>query len=171
MTNLVTISEEIKASVAPIMDKWVVDRCEMLKNLRGIIRGLNDNEEFKEYYQDHKSRDRYFSISSAKFFFVQRMGYGKGDYQLAAYESDARIDELMKKEAAAKLKKIDVAVAKKINFDVDSIEKIYFNTAGKDGYVEGAWKLNGEKVFSFDTIYAGGYNIQCLHIRTKYKLK
>ena len=42
---------------------------------------------------------------------------------------------------------------------------------GLDGYMEGAWKLDNGKVFSFETFYAGGHNIQCLHVRTKYKLK
>lgn len=171
MTNLATIANEIKASVAPIMDRWVEDRVEVLMGLKEEIRGIDTNEEFNEYYNDIRARDKYFSRSSAKFFWFDRKGYTKGDYMLAAYEGSATIREKMEKEAAAKLKKIDVAVAKKINFDVNSVEKLYFNTTGKDGYVEGAWKLNSEKVFSFDTIYAGGYNIQRLHIRTKYKLK
>ena len=171
MTNLSVVIEDIKATVAPLMDRWVEDRVAALMELKEQIRTLDQNEEFNEYYNDIRSRDRYFSRSSAKFFWFGRQGYTKGDYMLAAYDGKAYIEEKMKKEAAAKLKKIDVAVAKKIDFDVNSIEKLYFNTTGKDGYVEGAWKINGEKVFSFDTIYAGGYNIQCLHVRTKYKLK
>lgn len=171
MTNLVKIVDEIKASVAPIMDRWVEDRVAALMALKEEIRAIDQDEEFNDWYNQIRARDRYFSRSSAKFNWFAHKGYGKGDYCLAAYDGQAYIQEKMEKEAAAKLKKIDVAVAKKINFDVDSIEKLYFNTTGKDGYVEGAWKLNGEKVFSFDTIYAGGYNIQRLHIRTKYKLK
>ena len=98
------------------------------------------------------------------------IGYTKGDINMASYEPETVIRNKAIKDAAHKLAKIDVAVAKKINFDVASIEKLYLNE-GKEGYIEGAWKLNNEKVFSFDTIYAGGYNIQCLHVRTKYKLK
>ena len=171
MTNLSVVIEDIKATVAPLMDRWVEDRVAALMELKEQIKTLDQNEEFNEYYNDIRSRDRYFSRSSAKFYWFGRQGYTKGDYMLAAYDGKAYIEEKMKKEAAAKLKKIDVAVAKKIDFDVNSIEKLYFNTTGKDGYVEGAWKINGEKVFSFDTIYAGGYNIQRLHVRTKYKLK
>ena len=171
MTNVATIAAEIKETVAPLMAKWVEDRTAALMELKTLIRGLDENEEFNEYYNNVRARDKYFSRSSAKFCWFDRLGYTKGDYMLAAYDGEAYIREKMEKEAAAKLKKIDVAVAKKINVEVTSIEKLYFNTTGKDGYVEGAWKINGEKVFSFDTIYAGGYNIQRLHIRTKYKFK
>lgn len=171
MSNIKNIANEIKASVAPIMEKWVDDRVAVLMDLKEQIRGLDTNKEFNEYYNDIRARDKYFSRSSAKFYWFDRKGYTKGDYMLAAYEGSAYIREKMEKNADAKLMKIDKAVAKKIDFDVNSIEKLYFNTTGKDGYVEGAWKLNGEKVFSFDTIYAGGYNIQCFHVRTKYKLK
>jgi hypothetical protein len=66
--------------------------------------------------------------------------------------------------------KIEVAVAKKIDFEVNSVEKLFCRN-GLDGYMEGAWKLDNGKVFSFETFYAGGHNIQCLHVRTKYKLK
>lgn len=171
MTNVTTIAAEIKETVAPLMAKWVEDRVAVLTELKEMIRGIDTNEEFNEYYNNIRARDKYFSRSSAKFCWFDRMGYTKGDYMLAAYEGTATIREKMEKDADAKLKKIDVAVAKKINFEVNSIEKISFNTEAKDGYVEGSWKINGEKTFSFNTIYAGGYNIQCFHVRTKYKLK
>lgn len=170
MTNIKPIIADIKATVAPLMDKWIVDRVNVIMELKNIYRGLDDNEEFNSWYNEIRLRDRYFSRSSAKFGWISSMGYGKGDYMLAAYESKSEIEKKMAKEAAARLMKIDKAVEKKINFDVNSVEKLFLNE-GKDGYFEGAWKLNGEKVFSFDTFYAGGHNIQCFHVRTKYKLK
>ena len=170
MTKLAVIIEDIKATVTPLMDRWVEDRVNVIMELKNIYRGLDENEEFNKYYNERRSYDRYFSRSSAKFYWIADMGYGKGDYMLAAYESKAEIQKKMEKEAAAKLSKIDVAVAKKVNIDVDSVEKLFFRE-GKDGYFEGAWKINGEKLFSFDTFYAGGYNIQCFHVRTKYKFK
>jgi len=171
MTTVKMIAEEIKTTVAPIMDRWVDDRVAQIVNLKAEIAAVKDNEEFKEKYEAARARDRYCSMSNFRFYWFERRGVTKGDYLLATYEGAAYIREKMVKEAAAKLKKIDVAVAKKVNFSVDSVEKLYFKTTGKDGFVEGAWKLNGEKVFSFETFYAGGYNIQCFHVRTKYKLK
>lgn len=171
MTTVKMIAEEIKTTIAPIMDRWVDDRVIQLTKLKAEIAEVSNSEEFQEKYKAARERDRYCSMSNFRFYWFERRGVTKGDYMLAVYEGAAYIREKMQKEAANKLKKIDVAVSKKINFDVTSVEKLYFNTTGKDGFVEGAWKLNGEKKFSFETFYAGGYNIQCFHVRTKYNLK
>lgn len=170
MTNIKPIIEDIKATVAPLMEKWIADRVAVIMELKSMYRDMDDNEEFKEYYENIRKVDRFFTRSTARYTWFANMGYSKGDYMLAVYESKADIEKKMEKQAAAKLSKIDTAVEKKINFDVTSVEKMYLRE-GKDGYFEGAWKVNGEKVFSFDTFYAGGYNIQCFHVRTKYKLK
>jgi hypothetical protein len=170
MSNLYNIIADIKETVAPLMERWVEDRVEMIMELKNMYRGLDDNKEFNEYYESIRKADRYFSRSSAKYYWFDRMGYSKGDYMLAAYESKSEIQKKMEKQATSKLLKIDTAVVKKINVDVDSVEKLYFRE-GKDGYFEGAWKINGEKLFSFDTFYAGGHSVQCFHVRTKYKFK
>lgn len=80
----------------------------------------------------------------------------------------------MKKEAENTISKIDIAVAKKLaGVDVKEVELNYC-CVGKDGFIEGDWTLtttdNKTRFFRFYTTYAGGYNIQCLHIRTKYIL-
>lgn len=170
MSNLDQIVTEIKETVSPLMDRWVEDRTTTILDLKEQVKTISEDPEFKSSYEKSKASDRWLSMSTFKFFWFQRKGYTKGDYMLATYETASTIRTKMEKEAANKLLKIDVAVKKKINFDVDSVEKLYF-TEGKDGYFEGAWKLNNEKTFSFDTFYAGGYNIQCFHVRTKYKLK
>jgi|TARA_B110000914_G_scaffold204743_1_gene199378 hypothetical protein len=169
MTNLKAIIKDIKETATPLMNKWVDDRTAYVMNIKEVLKSIED-EEFLAEFAVHKARDRYLSKSTFKFIKMVGKGYTKGDIQLARYEGESDIRIKMQKDANHKLAKIDVAVAKKINFDVDSVEKLYLDH-GKDGFIEGAWKLNGEKIFSFDTIYAGGYNIQCLHVRTKYKLK
>ena len=169
MTNLKVIIEEIKETVTPLMEKWVDDRTAYVLNIKEVWKTVED-EAFLEEFAVHKAYDRYLSKSSFKFIKMIGKGFNKGDIQLAIWEGEESIRIKMQKDADHKLAKIDVAVAKKINFDVNSVEKIFLDE-GKDGFFEGAWKLNGEKVFSFDTFYAGGYNIQCFHVRTKYKLK
>ena len=169
MTNVKAIIKDIKETATPLMNKWVIDRTAYVMNIKKVYLSIED-EAFLEEFAERKARDRYLSKSSFKFFKMIGKGFTKGDIQLAMYEGEPDIRIKMQKDAVHKLAKIDVAVAKKINFDVNSVEKLYLDE-GKDGFIEGAWKLNGEKIFSFDTIYAGGYNIQCLHVRTKYKLK
>ena len=152
------------------MDRWIEDRVAYLLDLQTQIRTVTQDEDFQAQFKANKELDRFLSTSSYKFHWFEMRGVSKGDYRTACYESPTGIRAKVEKDAVQKLKKIDVAVAKKINFDVTAVEQLYV-TEGKDGYVEGAWLLNGEKTFSFETIYAGGYNIQCLHVRTKYKLK
>jgi len=166
-----TIAEEIKESVRPLMAKWVDDRIVYLLNLRTWMRSEETKSAIDEHYNEMKPLGgKYYMRSNARSSVYQKAGIGKGDEQLIAYYGQD--DWLIKtqKQAEQKLLKIEVAVFKKVNFDVDSVEKLSI-TEGRDGYMEGSWKLNNDKVFSFETFYAGGYNIQCLHVRTKYKLK
>ena len=169
MTNMTDIISDIKDTVAPLMNKWVDDRTAYVMDIKKVYLSIEDDA-FLEEFAKHKSDNRYLSKSTFKFITMIGKGFTKGDIQLAIYEGERDIRVKMQKDAAHKLAKIDIAVKKKINFDVNSVEKLYLDE-GKDGFIEGAWKLNGEQIFSFDTIYAGGYNIQCLHVRTKYKLK
>jgi hypothetical protein len=166
-----TIAEEIKESVRPLMVKWVDDRIKYLLNLRTWMQSDETKAAIDEHYIEMKPLGgKYYNRSNARSSVYAKAGIGKGDEQLIAYYGQD--DWLLKaqKDAEAKLLKIEVAVFKKVTFDVDTVEKINI-TEGRDGYMEGSWKLNNDKVFSFETFYAGGYNIQCLHVRTKYKLK
>tara|TARA_B110000908_G_scaffold147704_1_gene179631 strand:- start:2 stop:523 length:522 start_codon:yes stop_codon:yes gene_type:complete len=165
-----TIAEEIKESVRPLMAKWVDDRIVYLLKSRTWMQSQSTQTLIDDKYFECKGFSKYFMRSDARRMVYSQAGIGKGDQQLIAYYGQD--DWLIKaqKDAEQKLLKIEVAVFKKVNFDVDSVEKLSI-TEGRDGYMEGAWKLNNDKVFSFETFYAGGYNIQCLHVRTKYKLK
>ena len=139
------IAEEIKETVRPLMEKWVTDRVNYLTNTRTWMHSDETKLAIDERYENHK-------LIAGKY-------YMRGDARRSLYNA-----------MGIKLMKIEVAVAKKIDFEVNSVEKLFCRN-GLDGYMEGAWKLDNGKVFSFETFYAGGHNIQCLHVRTKYKLK
>lgn len=94
--------------------------------------------------------------------------YSKGKEKFKAY---------LNKEAQKKLLKIEVAVERKLEADIENIVEVKeeYIKIGNDGQVEGAWTITlkdgSTKNFSFESIYAGGYNIQCLHLRTLYRYK
>jgi|TARA_B110000858_G_C17751377_1_gene449850 Fe-S cluster assembly scaffold protein SufB len=173
------IAEEIKETVRPLMVKWTADRMVYLNKTRDWIRSEETKTAIDEYYDNAKQyAGKYYSRSDARFAIYNRAGINQGDLQLISYYGKDQWLEKTQKQAEQKLMKIEVAVFKKVNFEVEECEKMYVEQ-GKDGYMEGAWKLAhrtnaGRRVesrFSFETFYAGGHNIQCLHVRTKYKLK
>lgn len=170
MNNLDTVIAEIKDTVRPLMDRWVEDRVTYLASLKKFISEMRQSDEYKSDYAAARERDRWLSDSSFEFNRLTRMGYTKGDIQLAKYYSEAERRVKTEKDAEQKMKKIDIAVKKKVDFEVTEVKKQYL-AEGKDGYIEGSWILNNVRTFSFDTFYAGGHSIQCLHVRTKYKLK
>jgi hypothetical protein len=165
------IAEEIKETVRPLMEKWVEDRIKHLHNTRNWMQSEETATLIDEHFAKVKPLSgKYYMSSDARSTIYNRHGITQGDRQLIAYFGADEWLIKTQKEAEQKLGKIKIAVQKKINFDVETVEKISLSE-GKDGYMEGSWKLNNKEVFSFETFYAGGYNIQCLHVRTKYKLK
>lgn len=173
MSNLTTIIEAIKADVKPAMDEWVQDTFNYIREREEIKRGMYKTDEYKQLKQKLIDRDYGgYAGSYAAESFKARHGITSTMETRFFGLSDVELTKRIQKEADHKLLKIDVAVAKKLaGVDVQSFERIDFSTSGKDVYVEGAWKINGDKVFSFRTIYAGGWNIQQLHVRTLYKFK
>lgn len=153
-----SIAREIKESVEPLMEKWQEDMFRNIKNLEQFCKvDVYKIKPRPNTYEIHRlKRERGWAVSMERWF-------GRREIDLK---------EMIRKESNAKLEKIDIAVCKKLKgVDVEKIEKIDFTVTGKDAYCEGAWRINDDKVFSFHTIYAGGYNIQCLHIRTIYSYK
>jgi len=169
-TAIKIIAEEIKETVRPLMTKWVEDRVAYLLKTRTWMQSESTQKRIDDKHFECKPYSKYYMRSDARRMIYDQAGIGIGDQQLIAYYGQDEWLIKAQKEAEQKLMKIEVAVAKKVDFEVKNVDKLYCQQ-GKDGYMEGAWKLDNGKVFSFETFYAGGYNIQCLHVRTKYKLK
>jgi len=156
------IVNQIKETVKPLMEKWEVNFREFVKEIEEYF--------YVGVYEENPEAKRNVEL---KFNLLKRKGYTQAMYDLfTRVRSEEDIKNRIHKEAETKLSKIDIAVTKKLKkVEVETVENLFFRTTGIDCYAEGAWKINGEKIFSFRTIYAGGFNIQCLHVRTLYSYK
>ena len=101
------------------------------------------------------------------------MAGGKSWYNTFDGRSDAMIEELMEKNHQATIEKRNVSIAKKLEkagvSEVINQEFVQSN----DGF-NGVFIVNtdsGVRRVTIETIYAGGYNIQCLHLRVLVKVK
>lgn len=149
------IIEKITETIVPTIDLWKVEFFDYIKDMETYCK--------QTVYQEAKGAANIYRLKEKK-------GYTKAMEKYFGRTPDD-LKGLIQKDAEAKLAKINVAVNKKLaGIVVESVELIKFNMEAKDGFCEGAWLINGSKVFSFKVIYAGGYNIQRLHYRTIYKL-
>ena len=173
MTTTETIINVIKDQIRPAMDVWEDDMYNFIKDLQEYCT--------KTVYNDYEDQKGSFNLmgnytaNESKSYIIhilkERNGYKK-TYERFFHRSETDKKDMIHKEASHKLNKIDVAVKKKLNgVDIEKIEMLGFNAYSANGFCDGAWKINDNKVFSFRGIYAGGYNIQCHHVRTLYTYK
>ncbi len=155
-----SIAEQIKATVREIFMLQAQSNTDWIWKIREI-------KQSPEYKQ---AKDAY-----KKFALITSQGYSKKHDSLATFYTYNQLLEKFRKDAELKLSKIDFAVAKKLSgVEVEHVKCLHCGL-GKDGFAEGTWHLTDKEgqlwLFSFDTIYAGGYNIQCMHVRTQYTIK
>jgi len=172
--NTNEVIEEIKKRLQPALDKWVVARIQRIQDLNDYKKTDEYNNleaEFVDVGNGHKVR---ITKGEVQFWHLIDLGYTKFETQNSR-NGEKWIEAHYKKEAAHKSLRVDVAVNKKLSkINVKSIDQIGFRH-GLDGFIEGDWIVTDtedkQHSFKFETFLAGGYNIQCLHIRTKYTLK
>ncbi len=86
---------------------------------------------------------------------VKELSYGYSDR-----DREERLQKIINREAKAKEKKLIA----RVNKEVGSIVKALDLKIGVNGELNGT--IQGENgVCRIETIYAGGYNVQCLHYR------
>jgi hypothetical protein len=159
--RLSDVIKKIKDIFKPMMDDWEVAYFNYITNLK---------DKANTWYKENKN-ERGFVDSNKLYRYYNEIGYTAEIRNLVAWSIDEQKKKIHKM-ASDKLLKVDVAVVKKLkNIVVETIESIHLNINSADGYAEGIWKINNTHIFEFHVIYAGGYNIQCLHYRTLYNLK
>lgn len=95
---------------------------------------------------------------------------GKGNFHLIQYGFNKDVEEKVRKLSKDKIESRNAKIAAKLmklgeDSVIESGEMIYSN----DGF-NGVFKVGDKKVI-IETIYAGGYNVQCLHLRCLVKIK
>lgn len=126
--------------------------------------------------RDFKASDEYQAIRRDPWALYEKLhaiAGGKTWYNVFNGNSDAIIEAFVAKNCAAIADKRNANIARKLEkagvTEVVSEEFTHTN----DGF-NGVFVLNtnaGRKSVSIETIYAGGYNVQCLHRRVLVKVK
>lgn len=158
---------------------------QIIDNLNQVFKKFDDEvlESSKKWAQGRVAAVREFKASdeAKQLRHNQRVYYtklfalagGKSWYNVFDGRSKSMIEEFMEKNHQNTIEKRNASIAKKLEkagvAEVLSEEYVYT----KDGF-NGIFRVNtdaGVKRVSIDTIYAGGYNIQCLHLRVLVKVK
>lgn len=108
---------------------------------------------YKYWSEDFKSEIRMLHDEYNQI--VRNLSYGYSDR-----DREERLQKIINREAKAKEK----TLIARVNKEVGSIVKALNLNVGVNGELNGT--IQGENgVCKIETIYAGGYNIQCLHYR------
>jgi len=128
--------------------------------------------------REFKQSDEAMSLRRDQFAYYEKSfcsrGSAKSWYNVILMAvSIEMINELMEKNHRVTIEKRNASITKKLEkvgvTEVIDEEFVYT----KDGF-NGVFAVNtdvGIKRVTIDTIYAGGYNIQCLHLRVLVKVK
>ena len=158
---------------------------QIIDNLNQVFKKFDDEvlESSKKWAQERVAAIHEFKMSDeAKHLRRDQWAYyaklfalagGKSWYNVFDGRPKSMIEEFMEKNHQNTIDKRNASIAKKLEkagvTEVLSEEYVYT----KDGF-NGVYPENtnaGVKRVSIDTIYAGGYNIQCLHLRVLVKVK
>lgn len=158
---------------------------QIIDNLNQVFKKFDDEvlESSKKWAQERVAAIHEFKMSDeAKHLRRDQWAYyaklfalagGKSWYNVFDGRPKSMIEEFMEKNHQNTIDKRNASIAKKFEkagvTEVLSEEYVYT----KDGF-NGIFRVNtdaGVKRVSIDTIYAGGYNIQCLHLRVLVKVK
>ena len=126
--------------------------------------------------QEFKSSEEYKTLRRNQYAFYEklhRIAGGKTWYNIFDGRNAEMIEELILKNHNATITKRNSSIAAKLT--KAGVTEIISEEFGytKDGF-NGVFVVNtdaGKKRVKIETIYAGGYNIQCLHLRVLVTVK
>lgn len=150
-----TMFVELDAKMVERQKAWAMARVAAIKEYKANAT-IEDRKNQWKYY------DRLFAIAG-----------GRTWYGVFNGRNEAMINEFVEKNCKAISEKRNAKIARKLN--EAGITKVVSSEVAytKDGF-DGTFAVEtdkGNKRVTINTIYAGGYNIQCFHQRTLVKVR
>ena len=160
MNPIETIMNQLSSALREMEDKFLDDVQIFVKERMAAV---------KEFAQNNSPRDDVWGYYEK----IYEIAGGKSWYKLFHGRNAAMMEEVVKKYCENVSKKRNASIASKLmKVGVQEVTDSSFARTN-DGF-NGFFRVNtdkGEKVIEIQTIYAGGYNIQCAHLRVLVKVR
>lgn len=165
MNAIETITTKLNEVFKPLDEKVLAESKKWARERQEAIWDFEKSDECQELRRvknTWKRYDRLFTIAG-----------GKSWYQVFTSYIGEQLDDYIAKNCRSIAAKRNASIAAKLNkAGVTEVVSEEF-TSTNDGF-DGLFIVNtdaGQKKVTINTVYAGGYNIQCLHLRVLVKVK
>lgn len=159
--SLEEVIELIKTHIKPFMDEWeertfnsLKERYKLFQKKWDELRECGRNTPYWDIYPEFMNKSEY------------QLVWGRRDYDIKMY---------IHRDRVSKENKIDESVRKKVIDEIKEVKSGEVYSSLEMGEIDGVFELltvEGEtRYLEFESVLAGGYNIQKLHFRTLFKYK